>query len=135
MSLGDMPSKTQMLFQEYTMSRSWGTDFVIVNDVHQRLSQEHPGWEHWATIRRGLDEYIVFHCNPGPEHVLDTGYAGRTYIEKLARDQVQIAFVQIENPVEFEDVEGFARAAGLLHRDGKTELKLGYWYDDQFTGT
>jgi len=113
------------------MSQSWGTNFVIVNDIHQQLSPDYPGWEHWATIKRGLDEYIVFHCNPGPKHALSKGYAGRVYIEKIVRHRVNIELVQIQDANEFEDITAFAEAAGLLTRDTNTELKVGYWWNDQ----
>ena len=113
------------------MSRSWGTNFVIVNDIHQLLSPDYPGWEHWATIRRGLDEYVVFHCNPGPENTLSAGYAGRTYIEKLVRNRANLEFIQIADQNEFDDIIAFAEAAGLLRKDANTELKVGYWWNDQ----
>ena len=105
---------------EETMSRSWGTNFVIISDVLQRLSPEYPGWEHWATIRRGLDEYVLFFH---PDYVAP-------YIEKFERDTVTLVLSAIEDPSEREDIEGFCRAAGLLTRGRDTELKLGYWSEE-----
>lgn len=108
---------------------SWGTNFIIINDVHQRLSKDYPNWEHWATIKRGLDEYIVFHCAT-PTNPLEAKFAGNTYIEKVVRDRANLELKQITDPNEFIDIEAFCRDAGLLHKDSDTELKVGYWFDE-----
>ncbi len=100
--------------------RSHGLDFVIVNDVQQYMDPKLPygPWIHFATIRRGFDEYIVMHQVPN----------GLTYIEKVARDQATLYLKVIDDEAERTDIEAFCRAARLLERSNKTEMKLGYWY-------
>ena len=57
--------------------KTFGTEFIIVNDVRQRLSNKIFGggpWLHIATVIRGLKEYLCFKKDiPG----------GQTYIEEF----------------------------------------------------
>lgn len=45
------------------MSKAWGFDFVMVNDVQQVLDPKvfrNGPWLHLATVRRGFKEYMAF---------------------------------------------------------------------------
>lgn len=94
------------------MSKSFGTDFIIVNDVLQPIPQitfKRPDGTfrpamHHATIVRGFDEYILF-SNPDE---------GKIWIEKVDRHRASFALRQIEDDKEWAELVMFCQAAGLL---------------------
>lgn len=82
------------------------TDFVIINDVRQKLPGDLPGgpWIHHATVRRRFKEYIIFR----------NGLTGEIYLEQLIPDMVNVYLQKIEDINEWKDLYLFAKHAGLL---------------------
>jgi hypothetical protein len=99
--------------------KSFGLNFILVNDVRQQLSRHYPEAQHLGTFVRGLDEYIVFSIDKN------------LYIEKLERNRATLAFKRIDDESEFADALAFATAAGLTSMQHRGEIKIGFWEDDQ----
>jgi|14_taG_2_1085336.scaffolds.fasta_scaffold00703_5 hypothetical protein len=90
---------------------SFGTSFVIVNDVCQPLPAvkfAEGAAVHHATIKRGFDEYVVF-SNPQTNQV---------YIEKVENNRAKFNLVQITDDSEWQDLTSFCIAAGLMDITG-----------------
>jgi hypothetical protein len=90
---------------------SFGTNFVIVSDICQPIEaiKFAEGYAiHHATIKRGLDEYIVF-SNPGTNAV---------YIEKVERKRAKFALKQILDENEWTDITAFCISTGMMDMTG-----------------
>ena len=50
----------QIICFEDKMKKSFGQEFIIVNDTRQRLNKKlfYGDWIHLATVKRGLKEYM-----------------------------------------------------------------------------
>lgn len=88
------------------MINAFGTEFIVVNDIRQRLNPKIFGggpWIHLATVIRGLKEYLCFK-HDSPE--------GGTYIEEF--DSSIGRFKQIKDQNEWNDLYQFLWRKGLL---------------------
>lgn len=99
--------------------KSWGSNFIIVNDVIQPMKRSLPNgpWMHHATIQRGLDEYILF-------RQVNTN---KMFLEKVVRNQVNIYLEYIDDEMEWQELFTFCKEAGLFSAASKSsnfELKL-----------
>lgn len=96
--------------------KSFGTNFVIVNDVIQALDpkifQGGP-WTHLATVVRGLKEYMAF------KHAV----TGRVYIEQVDNKEPGL-LKRIESEAEWYDIAQFLADAKLLEVGTRRELKI-----------
>jgi hypothetical protein len=86
------------------MSKAFGTDFILVNDVRQVFydSNKVP-WVHLATVKRGLKEYCAFH-KPNSNSV---------YIEEADYKEPGL-FKKITDDNEFHDLYKFLMLRGAL---------------------
>ena len=99
------------------MSKVFGHEFVILNDVVQELDRNvflNGPWIHLATIRRGLREYMAF------KHM----YAKHTYVEIVDPKEPGL-LKKISDDQEWHDVVSFLKAAQLLEVGGRREIKVG----------
>ena len=96
---------------------SFGTNFVIVNDICQLIPQilfEDGAAVHHATIKRGLKEYIVFR----------QASSNKIYIEEVERNKANFSLKKIEEDSEWADLYRFLLERGVLLVNPK-EIKLG----------
>ena len=97
------------------MSNSFGTDFILINDVRQPLNTKvfGPNWIHIATIKRGFDEFVCF-----ANKIND-----KCYIEKIDIHDKNI-FKRIEEDSLWVDLVLFLRDRGLLRREEFKTFKI-----------
>lgn len=97
--------------------KSFGTDFVLINDTIQRLDKHIPlpggPYIHLATIMRGLDEYIIYR----------QASSYKAYMEKVGRNQAEIILEQIDDDLEWAELYKFAESAGIFRLD-RDEIKV-----------
>lgn len=108
------------------MSKAFGTEFILVNDVMQVLDPTVFGggpWMHIATVRRGLKEYIAF-CRilEDGANPLDPTKRGEIYIEEI--DPHEMKFNLIESDAEWTDLVNFLFEAHILELGMNRELKI-----------
>jgi hypothetical protein len=98
--------------------KSFGQDFILVNDVQQLLDPKifkGGPWVHLATVRRGLKEYCAFRPLKGR----------RAFIEEVDPTEPGL-FKQIEDDTEWKDLHSFLLDRGCLLISGiGHELKGG----------
>jgi hypothetical protein len=88
------------------MSKAFGFDFVLVNNVRQYLDPEVFGggpWIHLATVKRGLKEYMAF-MKPGEQKI---------YIEEVDPTEPNL-LKYIKDDKEYADLYRFLTDAGCL---------------------
>lgn len=92
--------------------KSFGTDFILVNDIRQRFKDINgTEWLHLGTVKRGLKEYVCFK-RPGEK---------KCYIEEIKSD----GFYTIEDENEFQDLYKFLLTNGVLLISGvDKEIKM-----------
>lgn len=93
---------------------SFGTNFVIVNDICQLIPQilfEDGAAVHHATIKRGLKEYIVFR----------QASSNKIYIEEVERNRAKFVLKRINDDKEWQEIALFCRDAGLLDISSETK--------------
>ena len=98
------------------MSKSFGTKFIISNDVVQYLNPKIFGggpWLHLATLHRGFKEYMCFKHVP----------TDQTYIEEFDPKN-SYPFKKIKNDNEFSDIHAFLKDAGILDIKIGGEIKI-----------
>ena len=98
------------------MSSAFGTNFVIVNDVIQKLPPTIFGggpWLHIATIVRGFKEYCCFRHVP----------SDKVYIEEVDPTSA-ILFKQIEDVNEWNDLRQHLEQKGILAFGVGREVKI-----------
>lgn len=107
------------------MNKSFGLDFVIVNDVIQPLDpavfQGGP-WEHLATVKRGLREYMAFrkvHTAHDPQRDLQQW---DVWIEIVDPHELKLHKIQDDN--EWYDVAKFLQDAKLLEVGTRREMHI-----------
>ena len=97
------------------MSKAFGIDFIILNDVIQPLDTKvfkGGPWEHLATVGRGLRQYMAFRRldrRHDPERGLD---GNEVWIEII--DPHELALHKIEEDSEWLDVANFLKHSKLL---------------------
>lgn len=94
---------------------SFGTKFIIVNDVQQALDPKKFGGGHFvhhATIVRGFKEYMLY--RQVGNH--------RLFIEEVDPKEPGL-FKKIEDDIEWKELVSFCHASGLL--DVAKEIKVG----------
>lgn len=107
------------------MSKAFGTEFVIVNDIVQLLDPEVFGggpWLHLATVRRGMREYMAFKHVDNAHDPQRNPHGAPVYIEIV--DPHTIALNKIEDDAEWYDVAKFLQDAKLLEMGIRKEMKL-----------
>lgn len=93
--------------------KSFGTDFIIVNDIMQTvkgLAIGHPPEKviHHCTVNRGFTEYVVL-----------SGEKNNTlYINKIERNRINPVLEEITDDVEWNELCAFLNAAGILSMSG-----------------
>lgn len=98
------------------MSKSFGKEFIIVNDVIQPFP---PGtfagncWIHLATVVRGFKEYCCF----------KNSKTNKIYIEEVD-DSLPHYFKQISDNLEFEELSKFLIEVGVLSIGVNQEFKV-----------
>lgn len=98
------------------MSNTFGTKFIVVNDVIQPLPSEIFGggpWLHIATIVRGFKEYCCI------KHVPTDQF----YIEEVD-PSCPTVFKYISDRTEWEDLYGFLQQRGILAISKGKEIKI-----------
>jgi len=98
------------------MSKAFGTDFVIINDVQQILNPKVFGggpWIHLATIVRGFKEYMCFKHQP----------TELVYIEEVDPTHPTL-LKKIQDQTEFKDLEEFLTLRGILAIAKDKEFKV-----------
>ena len=99
------------------MSKSFGLDFVLINDVRQRLNPKifaGGPWLHLATVKRGLKEYMAF-------KKINEKFV---YIEELDLTSPHL-LKQIEDDNEYNELMQFLLERGCLTISGKNkEIKM-----------
>lgn len=96
------------------MSNTFGSKFILVNDVRQTLPPEIFGggpWIHLATVKRGFKEYCCF------KHYL----TDKIYIEEFDQEK---CFVRIEDDNEWKELYQFLLNAGVLYTGSNKEFKI-----------
>lgn len=101
------------------MSKSFGTNFLLVSDVQFQIDPNRTWlgggpWIHLGTAIRGVKEYMCF------KHAVTDA----VYIEELDEKEPGL-FKAISDPQEREDIEAFFRAAGVLGMGVGLEFKVG----------
>jgi hypothetical protein len=108
-----------------TMSKAFGHEFIVVNDIVQRLDPtvfEGGPWLHLATVKRGFREYMAFRK---VDQVHDP-------VRDLKGDEVWVEIVdphtsdlrRIEDDNEWDDVVAFLRDAMLLEMGTRREIHI-----------
>lgn len=95
---------------------SFGTKFILVNDIQQPLDPNVFGggpWTHFATVQRGFDEYMCF------QHTLNH----KVYIEQVDNHDPDL-FVKIKDSQLYSDLVDFLRAAKILDAGVGREFKI-----------
>ena len=92
---------------------AFGTNFVIVSDVVQivpGLMMGNPPERvvHHATIKRGLQEYVV----------LASEKSEKLYLNKVERHRATFALQSIDDDEEFNDLLQYLTAAGIFDMGG-----------------
>jgi len=98
------------------MSKSFGTKFILINEIQQKLPPEIFGggpWLHIATILRGFKEYCCFKHIP----------TDKVYIEEVHATSDTI-FKQIKDPQEWQDLYSFLQGKGVLAYITGKEIKI-----------
>ena len=98
------------------MSKSFGTKFIVVNDVIQPLPSAIFGngpWLHIATVVRGFHEYCCF------KHMK----TDKIYIERVDPTSPTL-FVQIKDQSEWNDIRMFLQQKGILAFGVGKEIKV-----------
>ena len=98
------------------MSNTFGTKFLIVNDIQQMLPPKIFGggpWLHIATIVRGFKEYCCFKHMP----------TDKIYIEEVDSSSPTL-FKQIKDKNEWNDLYGFLQQKGILAFVKGKEIKI-----------
>jgi hypothetical protein len=98
------------------MSSSFGTKFILLNDVQAFLPIEVFGggpWIHLATIGRGIKKYIC----------LKHSATGKTYIEEIDEKEPAL-FKKIEDDKEWADIYRFLDMHKLLKFEMGKEYKI-----------
>lgn len=88
---------------------SFGLGFTIVNDVVQPvkgLAMGNPPQRviHHATIRRGLDEYVV----------IAGARDNALYLNRISRDTANPGLLAIEDDTEFNELVAFLKESGIF---------------------
>jgi hypothetical protein len=99
------------------MSKVFGQDFVVVNDVVQQLDTKiflNGPWVHLATVKRGLREYMAF------KHLM----GDQAFVE-IVDPQEPGLLKRIKDDQEWVDIVSFLKAAKLLEVGGRAEIKTG----------
>jgi len=98
------------------MSKSFGTNFILVNDIRQQFP---PGifqggpWLHLATVVRGFKEYCCF------QHMPST----KVYIEEID-SSCPTLFKEIKDENEFQDLRRFLEQKAILTIVANKEIKV-----------
>lgn len=92
---------------------SFGTSFVIVSDIVQPLAGLAIGNPperviHHATIRRGLEEYVV----------LASETSEQLYLNKVERSRATFTLQEISDDEEFKDLVAFLTSSGIFNMGG-----------------
>lgn len=92
---------------------SFGTNFVIISDVIQiipKLAMGNPPERvvHHATIRRGLQEYVV----------LASEKSNKLFLNKVERKRTTFNLEPIDDDAEFSDLVAFLTSAGIFNMGG-----------------
>ena len=98
------------------MSNSFGTKFIIVNDIQQPLPAKIFGggpWLHIATCVRGFKEYCCFKHVP----------TDKIYIEEVDPSSPTL-FKHIEDYSEWSDLYNFLQTKGILAFATGKEIKI-----------
>ena len=98
------------------MSSAFGTKFIVVNDVQQRLPAHIFGggpWLHIATVVRGFKEYCCFKHMP----------SDKVYIEEVDPTSPTL-FKQIADHSEWNDLRQHLEQKGILAYGVNKEIKI-----------
>ena len=92
---------------------AFGTNFVIVSDVVQiipNLAMGNPPERviHHATIKRGLQEYVI----------LASESSNQLYLNRVERNRATFALEQIKDDEEYKDLIAFLTASGIFEMGG-----------------
>ena len=100
------------------MTKAFGTNFVIVNDVVQKLNPKYFGggnFIHLATVIRGFKEYMAYRVEN----------TNQVYIEEIDPKDPKL-FRKIQDDSEWQDLALFLRDAKLLEIGSRREIKSAY---------
>jgi len=98
------------------MSKSFGTKFILVNDIRQQLPPsifKGGPWLHLATVVRGFKEYCCFQHIP----------SSKVYIEEIDSSSPSL-FKQIKDENEFQDLRRFLEQKAILAFAKNKEIKV-----------
>lgn len=108
------------------MNKAFGHEFIIVNDVIQKLDPkvfQNGPWYHIATVRRGLREYMAFaRLKSESKNPWKDFHQAEVYIEII--DPHTVALSKIEDDAEWEDVVRFLQDAKLLEIGNRRETHI-----------
>ena len=96
---------------------SWGTNFILVSDVRQRLDANKirgGPWELLAVVKRGFNEYVA----------IRRIHEQRVYIEEVDIKEPGL-FKKIEDDELWNDLRDYLEAAGCLRVDGEWKQATG----------
>lgn len=98
------------------MSKSFGSEFILVNDVIQPFPKgtfASNNWVHLATIVRGFKEYCCFKDSK----------TNKIYIEEVD-NSLPHYFKQVKDDSEFNELSSFLIARGVLSLGVDQEFKI-----------
>lgn len=107
------------------MSKAFGTEFIIVNQVVQELPAEVFGggpWMHLATVQRGTREYMAFKKAGRNIEATMAATGDPVWIEIV--DPHEVALRKIEDDAEWEDVARFLLDSKLLEFGLRKEMHI-----------